>query len=216
MLRNHQAAGATRFVLALTACLLALILAAGWMIHRSVEHTKSAAIDIADRVMEAIHVRPRIVVNRRTVIEQQTGVLQLITIEKTLTERQRIDDSWLQSTKTLEVEGDFVIRAGFDLTKPFVIDMDRSTGALRVTLPPAKILGTELRAVRFLRDEDGFWNKLTANDRESAIRDLRLNVDSNARKSDLCEQARASAEKRLAGLLTTGGRSVTFTPQAPQ
>ena len=213
MLRQHQAAGATRFVLVLTACLIALILAAGWTINRNIADSKSAAIDIANLVMNTMQVRPKVVVNHRTVIEQQSAVLQLVTVESKLTERQRIDESWLQSTKTLEVEADFTVRAGFNLEKPFVIQVDHSGSALRVTLPPAEILSVDLADVRFLRDEDGYWNKLTAEDREKALRDLRMQVGNRARESGLVQQARALAEKRLTELLTSGGRSVTFDPE---
>ena len=201
MLRRTRAASATRLILVLTACLLGLILAAGWVVRQNIERSKTAAADIATRVMEAIQVRPKVVVDHRTIVEQQTDVLQLVTLEKKLTERQRLDESWLQSTKTFEIEADFTIRVGFDFKKPFVIDMDRSSGALRVTLPPAEILSVGIGDVRFLRDEDGFWNKLTADDREQALRGLRLQVENRARKSDLPQQARAIAEKRLTELL---------------
>jgi hypothetical protein len=216
MPRRTRAASVTRFVLVLTACLLALILAAGWMVRQNIERTKTAATDIATRVMDAIQVRPKVVVNRRTVVEQQSDVLQLVTVEKTLTERQRIDESWLHSTKTLEVEADFVIRAGFDLAKPFVIEIDRSAGTLHVTLPPAEILGVELRDVRFPHDEDGIWNKLTGADREAAIRELRLRIQWNARQSDLRHEARIQAEKRLSSLLASEGRTVVFEPEKPR
>lgn len=208
-----QAAGATRLALVLTACLLSLLLAAGWIVQRRIDQTRSAALAIADHVLEAIQVRPRVVVNRRTVLEQQpTDVLQLVTAEKRITERRRIDDSWLQSTKTLEVEADFVVRVGFDLAKPFVVDVDRTLDALRVTLPPAEILAVDLRDVRFPRDEDGLWNKLTAADREQAVRDLRAEVEQRLRSSDLLPQARAAAEKRLTDLLASDGRTVIFEP----
>lgn len=216
MFRHTRTASATRFVLVLTGCLAALVLAAGWVIHQNIEHTKSAAADIAMRVMEAIQVRPKVVMNHRTIIEQQSDVLQLVTVEKTLTDRQRLDDSWLHSTKTLEVEADFTIRAGFDLAKPFVIEVDRSDGSLRVTLPPAEILSVEVGDVRFLRDEDGFLNKLTPADREQALRNLRLQVEARARASELPRQARDIAEKRLTGILASGGHAITFTPARPQ
>jgi hypothetical protein len=79
-----------------------------------------------------------------------------------------------------------------------------------VTLPPAEILSTEVRDVRFVHDEDGWWNRISADDRESALRDLRLRVGLRARKSDLLAKARASAEKRLTDLLASSGRAVTF------
>jgi hypothetical protein len=172
----------------------------------------ASAREIAGQVAAAFQVQPKVVAGRRTVVEQRSDVLELVTVEETLTERQRLDESWLHSTKTLEIEADFVIRAGFDLARPFVIEVDPATGALRVTLPPAEILSTELSDVRFLHEEDGWWNRLTPADREAAIRGLRLRVGLRARESDLRDRARSSAEKRLRDLLARDGRTITFLP----
>lgn len=207
MIRRSESAGATRLALALAACAVAVILTINWSILPIVREFRQAA-ETADQVMAAFQVRPKIVAGNRTLVEQQSDVMQVVTMEKTITERRRIDDSWLHSTKTLEVEADVVVRVGFDLAKPFVIDIDRTT--LRVTLPPAEILSVDLRDVRFTHEEDGFWNKLTPADREQALRALRGDIERRARKSDLAQQVRASAEKRLASLLAAGGRSVTF------
>ncbi|HVE15960.1 MAG TPA: DUF4230 domain-containing protein, partial [Chthoniobacterales bacterium] len=74
----------------------------------------------------------------------------------------------------------------------------------------------ELRDVRFPHEEDGVWNKITPEDREEAIRELRLRIQSEARKSPLLHDARAEAEKKLTDLLETNGRSVVFDPEAPR
>jgi Protein of unknown function (DUF4230) len=211
-----------RFTIVLTLCLL-LLLGAGALTvryilvelpaeiaQRTAGHAVETAHEIAGKVARAFQVQPRVTISGKTIVEQQTAVLQFVTLEKTLTERQRIDDSWMHSTKTLEVEADFTARAGFDLEKPFHIEVERSGASLRITLPPAQILGVDLRDVRFLRDENGLWNKLTPEDREQALRELRRRVELDARKSDLPQQARAIAEKRLTELLAPGGRDVVF------
>jgi hypothetical protein len=214
----------TRFVLTLTACgAFALVFAAltaryvfvelpARVAERATHGLAQSAGEIANQVAAAFQVRPKVVVSTKTLVEQQADVLKLVTLEQSLTERERLDESWLHSSKTLEVEADFVVRAGFDLAKPFVVEIEERTGALRVTLPPAEILSTEMRDVRFVHDEDGWWNRITDDDRERTLRDLRLRVGLRARESDLLAKARASAEKRLTNLLASSGRAVTFEP----
>lgn len=180
--------------------------------NRALRGAKDSAREIAEQIAAAFQVQPKVIVGHTTVIEQRSEVLQLVTLEQILTERRRTDESWLLSTKTLEVEADFIVRVGFDLTEPFIVQIDESTGGLRVTLPPPKILSTEVRDVRFLRDENGLWNPLTGDDRERALRDLRLRVAARARTGDLLAQARANAEKRLTDLLARSGRPVRFVP----
>jgi hypothetical protein len=222
MFHRHDRAGISRFALMLTAC-LALLVGLGALTVRYVvvdlpgrvtARMKAEAVatahDIARTVADALQVRPRVVVDRRTVVESRTDVLKLVTLEKTFTERQTIHDTWLHSTKTLEIECDFVVQAGFDLSEPFVIDVENAGGTLRVALPQARILGVSVRDVRFLRDEDGFWNKLTPADREAALTELRRRVERNAAKSGLPGAARKLAEQRLAALLASTGRTVRF------
>lgn len=185
----------------------------GLVAERAVRAAGDTAREVAAQVATAFHVQPRVIIHQRTVVEQRSEVLKMVALEETRTERQRLDDSWLHSTKTLEVEGDFVVRAGFDLTKPFVIAVDPASGELRITLPPAEIFGVELRDVRFLRDESGLWNQLTPEDRERAIRELRLRAGLAARESDLLARARESAEERLTKLLARPDRPVRFEPK---
>lgn len=180
--------------------------------QRATRAAAESAREIAAAVAGAFQIQPQVVIGQRTIVEQRSEVLTLTTVEQTLTERLRMDESWLHSTKTLEVEADFVVRAGFDLEKPFVVRVDAGSGGLRVTLPPAEILGVDVRDVRFLRDESGLWNYLTPEDRERALRELRGRVGVKAREGQLLEQARASAERRLRELLERPGRPVTFEP----
>ncbi|MDD5198936.1 MAG: DUF4230 domain-containing protein [Terrimicrobiaceae bacterium] len=220
--RRFTAASASRFAILLTVCGALLLLIGALTVRyivvdlpamvaqRTMHGAADTAREIATQVAAAFQVQPKVVLGGRILVAQRSEVLKLVTLEQSLTERQRLDESWLHSTKTLEIEGDFVIRAGFDLAKPFVVEIDESSGVLRVTLPPAEILATDLQDVRFLHDEDGLWNRLTADDRERALRDLRLRVARRAAESDLRDRARASAEKRLTDLLSRDGHTVTF------
>jgi len=213
---------ATRFALTLTACIILLLAAGALTVRyifvdlpaeiatRATNHLADTARGIANDVVRTFQVRPRVTVGQHTIVEQQNSVLELVTLEKAVTKRRKLDNTWLQSTKTLEVECDLVVRAGFDLTQPFVIELKGDGSALSVSLPPARILGVDLRDVRFLRDEDGFWNKLTPADREAALRELRESVELEARNSDLPQSARELAEKRLSELLSMPGRTITF------
>ncbi len=227
MTKNSPRGGGARTALGLTACAALLIVFGASTVRyvavdlpsqiarRVTRSAADSAREIAAQVAAAFQVRPRVVVGRTTVVEQRTEVLRLVTLEQTLTERQRVEESWLLSTKTLEIEADFVVRAGFDLAQPFVIEIDPSSGALRVTLPPAKILSVDGQAVRFLKDESGLWNPLTGEDRERALRELRLRVAIRAHGGDLLAQARTSAERRLTALLARDGRAVLFTGEKP-
>ncbi len=203
--RHSTSASATRFVLAATACVLALLIAATllarWFIVETpasaAERSLDIAREIASEVSDALHFQPTVVVASETVIEQDNEAAKLITLERPITETYTWEHTWLRSTKRISVRGDFTLRAGLDLSKPFVIRVDPETGEITSDLPAAEILSVDLTNLRITRDEDGWLNQLTAADREAAIRHLRDRAILQAHDSDLLTEARASAERRL-------------------
>lgn len=221
--RQFERAGASRFAITLTGCLVVLVLLAVLTVRhvmidipaevgrRTTEHFRRSAVEIAEDVARVFQVRPTVVIDGTTFVKQDGEVLEVSTWKQQITARHRMENSWLHSTKTFEVVGDFSVNAGFDLSEPFVMEVDRDSGRVRVALPPAKILSADLQNISIERDEDGFWNKLTAEDRESAIRALRWRATTAAERDGILERARASAEERIAKAL--GGREVTFSPE---
>ncbi len=211
-------ASATRFILAATACAIALLLAitllARWFIVETpasaAERSLDIAREIASDVSDALHFQPTVVVNSETLIHQDAEAAKLITLERPITETYTWEHTWLRSTKRISVRGDFTLRAGLDLTKPFVIRIDPETGEITSDLPPAEILSVDLTNLRITRDEDGWINQLTAEDREAAIRHLRNRAILHARDSDLLTDARESAQRRLQAILATHDPTVTF------
>lgn len=220
--RTNETAGASRFVLVATACLIAVIIALAVVVRwfvietpaRGVERTIGIARAVAADVSQALQFQPTVVINNQTIVQQDAAVAKLVTIERSLTETYRYEHQWLGSTKRIDVEGDFVLRAGFDLSKPFILRVDPDTGKVIADLPPAEVLSVELTDLRILRDDDGWINQLTAEDREAAIDTLRDRATLHAKESDLLEEARLSVERRLETILASEGREVSFEPQS--
>ncbi len=217
---QRSTGSATRFVLAATACVIALLIAATllarWFIVETpasaAERSLDIAREVASAVSEALHFKPTVVVNSETLIHQDTEAAKLITLERPITETYSWEHTWLGSTKRIAVRGDFTLRVGLDLNKSFVIRIDPDTGAIQADLPPAEILSVELTNLRITRDEDGWINQLTAADREAAIRHLRDRAILHAHESNLLKEADDSAQRRLETILATPDRTVTFEP----
>ncbi len=219
--RAKESASASRFVLVITACVIVLLIAVALVIRWFVVEVPASGAEraigiakaVADDVSKTLQFQPTVVVNNRTVIQQDAAVAKLVTIERPLTETHSYEHRWLGSTKRIDVEGDFVLRAGFDLSKPFVIRVDPDSGNVIAELPPAEVLSVELTDLRILRDDDGWINQLTAEDREAAIDTLRDRATLHAMESDLLEEARLSVERRLQTILASEGREVSFDPE---
>jgi Protein of unknown function (DUF4230) len=178
------------------------------------QEARRMAESLASDFDRALQFTPQISVDSVVVIAANTPVLELVTLQRELLVRHRWSHTWLHSTKNLEVEATFTAKAGFDLKEPFRINIDPRTGYISAELPPPKLLSMGMNDVRVLQDEDGFWNKLTAEDREMAFRALEEKARKKIAKSKLLPEARLQAEKQIRELIDKT-RDATSLPKAP-
>lgn len=185
----------------------------GWRAWQAAER----ALHIAERFQQALNFTPEIRVNSRVVVTGTTPILELATVEKQAVVRHSWSETWLHSTKTMEVEATFTARAGFDLQRHFQITLDTRTHTMSAQLPPAKILSIGMSDIRILKDEDGLWNKLSAPDREEALRTLQSKAQQEFRQTHILLEARLEGEKRVRELLesTSGGERFQWIDNAP-
>jgi len=177
---------------------LAAAATAAWVLAGRVDATARAlAKDAADRFEQAFNLRPEIRVDGLVVIEGTTPTLEIATARKDLLVRYKWSNTYLYSTKEIEIEAPFRAAAGFKLDGPFRISLDPRTKSFSASLPRAELLSFEMGDPRILRDEDGLWNKLTPADREDAFRTLRRLAEQQIRDSNLIPEATRLAEERL-------------------
>lgn len=195
-----------RTALALLAAALVLVaLIAGattwWMTHRVTAEARGVARAIAEEFRQALQLTPEVRINSLVVVAANTPVAELVTMQKKARVRHAWSQTWLHSTKTIEVEATFTARAGFDLHEPFRIIIDPATGTVITQLPAARLLSLGLSNVSIPRDEDGYWNKLTPQDREQAFRELEAEARRQFAESDLLAEASREGEIRIRDLI---------------
>ena len=64
------------------------------------------------------------------------------------------------SRKTIRLGQEYVVKAGFDLEKPFWVEMGPGAGEVTACLPPAEILAVSAVGPPVYEDKDGWWNKV--------------------------------------------------------
>jgi len=179
-----------------------------------------SAIDTGNRLQaefeRILNLTPRITANQAVIFAQNTPVLELVTAERSSLVRHRVDESWLHSTKTFEIEATFTARAGFNLRDLFTVNIPKGGRLAEIRLPRAKILSLSMSDVSILRDEDGLWNKLTAKDREKAIRTLERIAKSEFLKTDILSSARSSAESQIREITDAAGCEALFPRAGPE
>jgi len=174
-----------------------------WMPGRLARSTKEVAIEgvrdvyelgrqLADEIDATIHLRPKVTTGGHTVVEASREIAELSTIEKTFEHTYTYESTWLGSTKRIEMAGTFVAKAGYDLTKPFSIDVSPDGSTIRATLPPAQLNSVEQVSVKVVADRDGFWNKVSATERNDALNALLRDAKKSIQTTDLLKEADAA------------------------
>ena len=194
-----------------------LVTALAWMfLLNPVRQAVNTGNAIQAQFARLLNLTPRITANNAVIFAQNSPTLELVTVERQALVRHRFEESWLHSTKTFEVEAPFTARAGFHLHDEFTVNIPRGGKIAEVRLPTAKILSVDMGDIRILRDEDGLWNKLTAQDREKAIRTLTKTAKTEFLQTDILKAATQEAEKQIRQIAQTAGCDAVFPAESPQ
>lgn len=177
---------------------------------------KATARIVAETFQKSLNFTPEVTVDSVVVIAANTPVLEIATAQRQALVRNTWSQTWLHSTKTMEIEAAFTARAGFDLTDTFRIEIDPRTGNLGATLPAPKILSVGMSDVRVLRDEDGLWNRLTPEDRQKAFAALEKKAREQFEQSDLVHAALDAGERRVRELMDQAGERIRLENPPPQ
>jgi hypothetical protein len=165
----------------------------------------------ADGIRSLFQVTPRVTVNETVVIEQNSPILEVATVSRPLLVDHEWSHTWLGSTKVLHVRGTFTAKAGFDLRKPFEIRITSSPLTMTARLPEPQLLSLQMDAFEVLKDENGWWNRLTEQDRTDAVVALQTIAREKAEQSGIIEEVRKSARERIRELAERNGVSSGFT-----
>ena len=90
------------------------------------------------------------------------------------------------------MSGTFVAKAGYDLTKPFAIDVSADRMTIRATLPPAQLNSLEQTSISAMDDQDGWWNKVSSEERTAAANALLRDAKKSIQTTRLLEEADAA------------------------
>ena len=176
----------------------------------AVKAPSDLARNTAEGVREFFNFTPQVRIDQTVVIEQTTPILEVATVSREMRVDHAWQQTWLRSTKTIQVQGVFTAKAGFDLREPFRIDIEKRPLRVVARMPPPKILSIDMKEYKVLKDENGWWNSLTPQDREEAVRQIRAVAIDRANHSGLLAESQASVEARIREIVERNGSTVAF------
>ena len=155
---------------------------------RTARDLRAAFIDVA-------HLQPKITIKNRVYLEQTAQTAELATVVRRTEIEHEFLHSWAGSTKRIQLRGVFLVKAGFDLHKNFSVDV--RADEIDVHLPRAQILGVEEQKVDVLSYENGYWNRISAEDIENELQTLPQLAREKAAQAGLTAEAERTLKEQL-------------------
>ncbi len=112
---------------------------------------------------------PVIRVDQTIIYQEKSPVLELITHKQLLQHRMEWKSTWVGSTKSVTLEGDFLASGGFNLLDPITVDFDTKEKVVRVVHPAPQLMALELKELK-TSQEEGWWNKVSDDERNEITR----------------------------------------------
>jgi hypothetical protein len=190
-----------------------IVLSLAWAYRLTVGRHVDQGVERLDRIVSAftnsVTLRPELIIDQVTVIGQSTNVFELSTARKEL--RARFDQEFKYfGSRRIEVEGTYVVNAGFDLNENFKVEVDTKKNKVVATLPRPVVLSVMRRTPLGSRETDSFWNRISKEEREMAYNALDAQAKREARSSGILDDARKFLEDRLKETANSMGMSITF------
>ena len=170
---------------------------------------------IGSDIDKVINLRPKVTVGGMTVVEASQGIAELSLVQKPFEHTYIWEHTWLGSTKELKLKGYFIAKAGYDLSKPFSIDVSKDGQSIRATMPPAKLNSVEQTKIEILQDENGYWNKITPEERQTAMNALLADVKKALKQTSLLSDANAALMSRLESVIRTNAPTASIIRESP-
>lgn len=144
-------------------------------------------------------------ISQATVVERMRAVARLVTSETGLRDVVIYENRRLGSTKRSLVVVTGRVLTGFDLDRGTEVQVDHDDRRVRITLPPADVLGVEILELRTYDERSGLWNPFRPSDRDTIFRLARDQLVRTAGDLEARDHAEESARRLLEAMVRAEG-----------
>lgn len=170
---------------------------------------------IYDGLAKRLNLQPEIKIDRETEIAFDRAVLQLTTVKRDFTHEYIWEQKWAGSLKRIKLKGNFTASAGFDLNEHFYINIHSQDLKVDLSFPQPRLLACELNDYR-AEEEDGWWNKLTPEERHVAVNEMIESAKHSMQgNKGLQDEAKRMLELQVAGVIVRNGGVLGYANETP-
>lgn len=169
--------------------------------HQGIGETERVAREVKNAFVSIAHLQPRITINNRVYLEQTTPASELVLVARQMEVEHELLHTWVGSSKRVKLHATFTVKAGFDLRQNLAVDLQPSE--IVIHLPHAQILDVEQGRVDVLAFENGFWNRISADDVQNELSILPQLAREKAAEGNLPGEAEQALQQQLEERLHT-------------
>ncbi len=141
----------------------------------------------------------KVTVNGMSVTLESGETRELAVVQRKVQSMVKYETRWMNSDKMIIVQGDFLVKAGFDLSEFQKFELEGS--AVVGQWPQAKILSVEQLDHRIFFSQNGMVNKIQESDYEAVFNLLQKQAREDAiERSDILDEAQRVLSRRLSDL----------------
>lgn len=155
---------------------------------------------ISEVFVDLLHVRPEVREGSQVVWGQTSARTEVIVAAKRIEVGYDWEHRWMGSRKVIRLTQSYEVKAGFDLAKPFWIEIGPAGAGATAHLPNPEILAVTPVGEVSYQDEDGWWNKVTNEDRARALQALVAEARRRGEQGPLLDEAKEMTGSRLTDL----------------
>ena len=155
---------------------------------------------ISEVFVDLLHVRPEVREGTQVVWGQTSARTEVIVAAKRIEVGYDWEHRWMGSRKVIRLTQSYEVKAGFDLAKPFWIEIGPAGAGATAHLPNPEILAVTPVGEVSYQDEDGWWNKVTNEDRARALQALVAEARRRGEQGPLLDEAKEMSGSRLTDL----------------
>jgi hypothetical protein len=162
-------------------------------LHSASNQVEIEVAKVRDAFSDLFHLQPTIKVSEKVVLEQTATTPELAIVSRNVEVTRDAVQVWWGSAKTIRMRSVYRVRAGFDLSQKFEVQVRGPE--IAVDVPRAKILSVEPIWTKIEELRDGLWNKIQACDVEREMN--KMPEIARSKSTSLPEEA----EEAFRGLL---------------
>ena len=194
----------------------AVICAAYFFIVLVPEMAGNKAYDLIKRVAkdidQVIHFVPKITEGEKEVILETKPIAEFSPVQREFEHSYTWSHTWLGSTKSMTIKARFIVKAGYDLTKPFSVDFSKDQKVVRIQFPPAKVNSCVGSKYVTVTEDGGWWNGITKDERDAVINELNARAEKSAIDNGILKEAEKHLKSQVEETIHKAAPGVTIAP----